>query len=76
MRRSTVYDLGVVARDDASVTLELRVSSGTYIRAIAQALGGHCRTLRRTAVGPFRVDEASPPERFTLLSESEVLARL
>ena len=29
------------------------VSSGTYVRAIADALGGHCVTLRRTAVGPF-----------------------
>ena len=76
LRRSTVHDLDVVARDDASVTLDLRVSSGTYIRSIAQALGGHCRTLRRTAVGPFTVEEASPPETFTLLSEAEVLARL
>jgi tRNA pseudouridine55 synthase len=76
MRRSTVFDLDVVSRDDASVTLDLRVSSGTYIRAIAQALGGHCRTLRRTAVGPFTVEEASPPDAFALLSEAEVLARL
>jgi tRNA pseudouridine55 synthase len=76
VRRSTVYDLDVVARGDASVTLDLRVSSGTYIRSIAHALGGHCRTLRRTAVGPFTVDEATPPDGFTLLSEAEVLARL
>jgi tRNA pseudouridine55 synthase len=75
-RRSTVYDLDVVARTASSVTLDLRVSSGTYIRAIAHALGGHCRTLRRTAVGPFTVDEATPPDRFALLSEAEVLARL
>jgi tRNA pseudouridine55 synthase len=76
VRRSTVHQLDVVARDDTSVTLDLRVSSGTYIRSIAHALGGHCRTLRRTAVGPFTVDEASPPDGFTLLSEAEVLARL
>jgi len=76
VRRSTVYDLDVVSRGDGSVTLDLRVSSGTYIRSIAHALGGHCRTLRRTAVGPFRIDEATPPDEFTLLSEAEVLARL
>jgi len=76
VRRSFVHDLDVVSRDDASVTLDLRVSSGTYIRSIAHALGGHCRTLRRTAVGPFTVDEATPPDDFTLLSEAEVLARL
>jgi len=28
------------------------------VRAIADALGGHCRTIRRTAVGPFRVEDA------------------
>jgi tRNA pseudouridine55 synthase len=76
VRRSTVYDLAVLGRDDTSVTLDLRVSSGTYIRSIAQALGGHCRTLRRTEVGPFRVDEATPPASFRLISEAEALARL
>ena len=76
VRRSTVYDLDVISRDEASVTLDLRVSSGTYIRSIAHALGGHCRTLRRTAVGPFTVDEATQPDAFTLLDEAEVLARL
>ena len=62
-----------------AVTLDLRVSSGTYVRAIAQALGGHCRTLRRTAVGPFSVEDAVTPELFEpgrLLDEAEVLAAL
>jgi tRNA pseudouridine55 synthase len=76
LRRSRVYELEVVERDESSVTLDLRVSSGTYVRSIAHALGGHCRTLRRTAVGPFSIEEASPPDAFTLLSEAEVLARL
>jgi tRNA pseudouridine55 synthase len=76
VRRSTVHALEVVSRDGGSVVLDLRVSSGTYVRSIAQALGGHCRTLRRTEVGPFSVDDAAPPEAFVLLSEAEVLARL
>ena len=58
LRRSTVYALDVIAYTGESVTLDLRVSSGTYVRAIAEALGGHCRTLRRTEVGPFSVEEA------------------
>jgi tRNA U55 pseudouridine synthase TruB len=49
------------------------VGSGTYVRAIADALGGHCLTLRRTAVGPFAVEEAAP-ERW--LSVADALARL
>lgn len=76
LRRSLVHALELVGRDGDCVTLDLRVSSGTYVRSIAQALGGHCRTLRRLEVGPFGVDEAAPPEAFTLLSEAEALARL
>lgn len=77
LRRSTVHALDVVAYDGEIVTLDLRVSSGTYIRAIAHALGGHCSTLRRTAVGPFDVADAVTPDAFVpgrLLSEDVVLA--
>ena len=68
LRRSRVDALDVITQTDDVVRLDLRVSSGTYVRAIAEALGGHCRTLRRTEVGPFSVDEANeeriiPPER-------------
>ena len=79
LRRSTVHALEVIAYTDESVTLDLSVSSGTYIRAIADALGGHCRTLRRTEVGPFSVTDAVTPEAFEpdmLLTEAEVLARV
>jgi tRNA U55 pseudouridine synthase TruB len=30
------------------------------VRAIADALGGHCLELRRTTVGPFSVEDADP----------------
>ena len=54
-------------------TLDLRVSSGTYVRSIADALGGHCVSLRRTEVGPFSVEEADA-ER--VLSLDEALGRI
>lgn len=73
LRRSRVYMLDLVAYAEGIATLDLRVSSGTYVRAIAEALGGHCRALRRTEVGPFRVEEADP-ER--ILPSDETLARL
>lgn len=79
LRRSTVYALDVVARSETTVTLDMRVSSGTYVRAIAEALGGHCRTLRRTEVGPFSVEDAVVPDGFEpihLLAEADVLARI
>jgi tRNA pseudouridine55 synthase len=46
------------------VDISVRCSSGTYIRAIARDLGaelgvgGHLGALRRTAVGPFALDDA------------------
>jgi tRNA pseudouridine55 synthase len=72
-RRSRVATLDVIAYTGAEVRLDLRVSSGTYVRALADALGGHCRTLRRTEIGPFSVDEADPA-RF--IPAEEALARL
>ncbi len=53
-----VHGLELVAYGDGIVTLDLHVGSGTYVRSIADALGGHCSTLRRTEIGPFRVEEA------------------
>ena len=58
LRRSRVDALDVIAYRDGVATLDLRVSSGTYVRAIAEALGGHCVSLRRLEVGPFRVEDA------------------
>ena len=58
MRRSRVDSLELLGYEDGVASLDLRVSSGTYVRAIADALGGHCRSLRRTEVGPFSVDDA------------------
>jgi tRNA pseudouridine55 synthase len=72
-RRSRVDALDVISYTGDEATLDLRVSSGTYVRAIATALGGHCRSLRRLEIGPFTVDEADP-ER--LISPDEALARL
>lgn len=79
LRRSTVRALDVIAYTGDQVTLDLLVSSGTYIRSIADALGGHCVTLRRTEVGPFSVADAVTPAAFTseaLLGTDEVLRRV
>jgi tRNA pseudouridine55 synthase len=79
MRRSTVHALDVIAYTGDAVTLDLRVSSGTYVRAIATALGGHCVSLRRTEVGPFSVADAVAPDDFEprlLLAEADVLERV
>jgi len=78
LRRSTVHELELLGYEDGIASLELHVSSGTYVRAIAEALGGHCRTLRRTEVGPFSVADADqetvvpPVEALSFLPVLEV----
>jgi len=81
LRRSQVHALEVIsysgdATATSSVQLSLHVGSGTYVRSIAHALGGHCTTLRRTAVGPFDVNEAAPVEEARLMSAEQALGRL
>jgi tRNA pseudouridine55 synthase len=58
LRRSTVHAARVLRYSPPLVEVDLRVSSGTYVRALADAVGGHCRRLRRVSVGLFSVDDA------------------
>jgi tRNA pseudouridine55 synthase len=73
VRRMVVHELRELRYEEGVLGLDLLVSSGTYIRAIAESLGGHCRTLRRTEIGPFSVEEADPDR---ILTPDEALARL
>ena len=73
VRTMHIHELTLGSYADGVATLELYVSSGTYVRAIAEALGGHCAALRRTEVGPFHVDEADPDQ---IIPPDEALARL
>jgi tRNA pseudouridine55 synthase len=73
LRTMTVHELVGRGRTADRLTVELHVSSGTYVRSIADALGGHCLTLRRTEIGPFHVDEADA-ER--IIAPEEALGRL
>jgi tRNA pseudouridine55 synthase len=72
-KRSRVDALELISYRDGIVRLDARVSSGTYIRAIADVLGGHCQTLRRTEIGPFTVDEADARR---IVAPDDALARL
>jgi tRNA pseudouridine55 synthase len=74
------------AGDFLDVDATVRCSSGTYIRALARDLGaalgtgGHLTALRRTAVGPYRLDQAHTLEdlsertRLTPLAEAAAAA--
>jgi len=73
VRRMLVHELALDEYTSGIARLDLLVSSGTYVRAIAEALGGHCLTLRRTEIGPFSVDEADPDR---IIPPEDALARL
>ena len=73
-RRVTVERFDVTDTDDPAVlAIDVVCSSGTYVRTLAADLGrllgggAHLRRLRRTAVGPFTIDEAAPPDECELL---------
>ncbi|MFD9408382.1 tRNA pseudouridine(55) synthase TruB [Streptomyces sp. NPDC059989] len=63
-----VYDMREAQAEDGTKVVDLVVSvvcsSGTYIRALARDLGadlgvgGHLTALRRTRVGPYKIDRA------------------
>ena len=63
-----LYDIRDAVAEDGTPVLDLVVSvvcsSGTYIRALARDLGadlgvgGHLTALRRTRVGPYKIDSA------------------
>jgi tRNA pseudouridine55 synthase len=73
VRTMDVHELELEAYENGVARLDLLVSSGTYVRAIADHLGGHCVSLRRTEIGPFSVDEADPDR---IIAPEDALARL
>lgn len=89
-RLLTIQDEDGHEIDVLEIDATVRCSSGTYVRALARDLGaaldvgGHLTALRRTAVGPFTVDQAASNEaladggigREALLSPTDVATRL
>ena len=73
IRRTTIHELDLLGYDGRVAHLGIHISSGGYVRALAEALGGHCVSLRRTHVGPFDVEDADP-ER--IVPPDEALAAL
>jgi tRNA pseudouridine55 synthase len=60
-RPVTVHRFEELWREDDRVGLEIECSAGTYIRQLVADLGdAYCEQLERTAVGPFKLDDADP----------------
>jgi tRNA pseudouridine55 synthase len=59
LREVDVYRADLLEHDRDSARYEIECSSGTYVRTLLETLGdAYCSGLRRTAIGPFRVEEA------------------
>jgi tRNA pseudouridine55 synthase len=60
-RTVTVHRFEQLWRQSDRAEFEIECSSGTYVRSLIAALGdAYCEQLRRTAIGPFRVEDADP----------------
>jgi tRNA pseudouridine55 synthase len=58
-REVDVYRVKLLARDAETATYEIECSAGTYIRTLIETLDdAYCAELRRTAIGPFLVEDA------------------
>jgi tRNA pseudouridine55 synthase len=69
-RPVTIYRFELLWREGERCGLELECSSGTYVRSLVSELGdAYCEELERTAVGPFRLEDADP-ERLLPLNDA------
>jgi tRNA pseudouridine55 synthase len=69
-RPVTVHRFELLWREGDRCGLEIECSSGTYVRSLVADLGdAYCEELERTAIGPFRLEDADP-ERIVPLREA------
>jgi len=60
-RPVTVHRAELLWHEGERAAFELEVSSGTYVRSLIADLGdAYCDELERTAIGPFRLEDADP----------------
>jgi tRNA pseudouridine55 synthase len=70
-RLVTVHRFEELWREEDRAEFEIDCSSGTYVRTLIADLGdAYCETLRRTAIGPFTVEEATGEGRELPLADA------
>jgi tRNA pseudouridine55 synthase len=69
-RKIHVYSSSLLATDGERAEVCIDCSSGTYVRQLIADLGdAYCEELERTAIGPFKLEDADP-ERLMPLSQA------
>lgn len=67
-RPVTVHRFELLWREGERAGLEIECSSGTYVRQLVAGLeDAYCEQLERTAIGPFRLQDADPERALPLL---------
>jgi tRNA pseudouridine55 synthase len=71
-REVEIYRAELLASDAEGASYEVECSAGTYIRTLVETLeDAYCAELRRTAIGPFRVEDAG--RELTLAEVAELV---
>ena len=69
-REIEVYRAELLGSDGEMASYEIECSAGTYVRTLVEMLGdAYCAQLRRTAIGPFHVDDAGEELGIGLVAE-------
>jgi tRNA pseudouridine55 synthase len=69
-RRIEIFSLELLSYEDGSALIEVRCSSGTYIRSLARDIAyacgsrAHLAALERLSIGPYSVEHAAHPGDF------------
>jgi tRNA pseudouridine55 synthase len=72
-RTVRVYRFDELWREGDRRGFVVECSAGTYIRSLVADLGdAYCEQLRRTAIGPFRVEDAGAPDELDRIQPLEV----
>ncbi len=72
-----VHQMNMLAWEPPLLTLSIRCSTGTYVRALARdigrelGVGAHVTVLKRNSVGPLDVGEALPLDEVARLAKEE-----
>jgi tRNA pseudouridine55 synthase len=73
-RMITIHTLDLIDYTYPELKVRTHVSSGTYIRTLAEDIGRHlgtsayCKQLRRTAIGKWKIDDAQTLQEFGVLN--------
>ena len=69
-RPVTVHRAELLRHEGERAEFEIECSAGTYVRTLVADLGdAYCEELERTAIGPFRLEDADP-DRIVPLGEA------